>query len=575
MTGLNMSKKLSYLTYDVNSSPPLLATIVLGIQHMCLPFGWIVLPVLIIQQLGNNVSAGEAQSFISMTMIAGGIATLIQAYKMGSIGSGYFCPSLSGPAYFDASSAAAATGGLSLLFGMTLLSGAIESLFSRLMKKLRFLFPAEVTGLIVAMVGIVVLPISVKSFFGLHTNDNVINPPDVIVGVFTFSVMIALNVWSKGHIKLFCTLIGMTCGYILAVILNIIPQHDILRLTSASYFSLPQVSHIRWSFDFTLIIPFTVATICSSFKTVGDLVTCQKINDPEWKRPDMKNISDGILADGLGGVIPGLIGGYGQSTSSSNVGMSIATGAASRIIAVPMSILFIILAFFPKLSEIFIIMPKPVMGAVMIFSISFMITTGFQMMMSRMLDSRRIFVIGASLIFGLSVAMVPNLYSNVHPWIKPIFSSTLSLATICAIGLNLLFRIGISKRKNIIINPGDNVPDTIFSFMEQQGGAWGARKDVIYNATNSLTELVEAISSNRFSKGEINIQVSFDEFNLDAKIEYIGKQIILQKEQPTVPEILGDDGSLKLAAFIIYKYVDKIKIETKNDLVIINFHYEH
>ncbi len=571
-----MPRKPINLTYGVDDNPPALITILLGVQHVCIIFIGIIMPVMIIRLMGNNITPEEAQSLVSLSLIAAGISAFIQAYRMGPVGSGYLCPSVSGPAYFDASKTAALAGGLPLLFGMTLLAGFIEILFSRVMNKIRVLFPAEVTGLIVAMVGIVVLPLSVKNFFGIGAGDTEILPMEVVIGVITLMTMIGLNIWSRGNLKLYCTLIGMILGYILAIVFNVIPQSDIQNFYSANLFSFPQMSHIKWTFDFTLIIPFVVATICSTFKTVGDLVTCQKINDADWKRVDMKIVSGGILADGLGGVIPGLLGGYGQSTSSSNVGLSLATGATSRRIAIPVSIILIVLAFFPKLSEIFIIMPRPVIGAALIFSISFMITTGFQMMMSRMLDTRKIFVIGASLIFGLSVDMVPNLYAGVHSWIKPIFSSSLSLTTICAIGLNLLFRIGISKKQSLVLPVGKNSTDDILKFMEQQGGVWGARKEVIFNAAAAMNEIMESINTFGLTQKDVKMDVSFDEFNLDVNVAYQGIPFEFPDKKPTKEDLVNDESAaLKLSAFMIKRFPDSLKSEHKEDNIKIHLHFNH
>ncbi len=75
------------------------------------------------------------------------------------------------------------------------------------------------------------------------------------------------------------------------------------------------------------------ASLSSVLKTVGDLTLCQKINDAHWKRTDMKSVAGGILAGSLGTTLSGLIGGVGQSTFSSNVGLSMATGGTSRAIA--------------------------------------------------------------------------------------------------------------------------------------------------------------------------------------------------------------------------------------------------
>jgi len=153
----------------------------------------------------------------------------------------------------------------------------------------------------------------------------------------------------------------------------------------------------------------------------------QKINDAEWKRPDMKNVSKGIFADAVSDMTSGILGGAGQSTSSSNVGLSIATSTTSRVVGYAVGGLLICFAFIPKISSLFAVIPKPVIGATLIFAISFMIVAGIQIIMSRMIDSRKTIIIGVSLIFGLMVDVLPDIFSNVHPWIQPVFSSSLQL----------------------------------------------------------------------------------------------------------------------------------------------------
>lgn len=174
-------------------------------------------------------------------------------------------------------------------------------------------------------------------------------------------------------------------------------------------------------------------------------MTAQKVNNDSWKQADMKSISAGLLADGIGCMSSGVPGGLGVSTSSSNVGVSVATGATSRRIGLGAGCLFILLAFFPKLSALFSIMPHPVMGAILVFVTSFMVIAGIQIIMTTKLDARKTFVIGISLVFGLSVDILPELYRNIHPWMRPLFSSSLTLSTILAIILTQVFRIGSRK----------------------------------------------------------------------------------------------------------------------------------
>jgi NCS2 family nucleobase:cation symporter-2 len=102
--------------------------------------------------------------------------------------------------------------------------------------------------------------------------------------------------------------------------------------------------------------------------------------------------------------------------------------------------LFIILGFSPKLSALLSIMPAPVIGAIVVFVVCFMMISGLQIILTAKPDTRRIFVIGCALFFGLSLDIVPDLYANVTPWLRPLFESSLTLATVIAVILNQLLR---------------------------------------------------------------------------------------------------------------------------------------
>ena len=571
-----MAKKPPNLIYAVDDSPPIHSLILLGFQHVSIFFMSLVLPVIIVKQLGSNIDMNAASGFISLTMVSIGVITILQSLKKGPIGSGYLCPSVCGPSYMAASMMAVNAGGLPVLFGMTGFVGIVEMIFSRVMRKLRFLFPSEVTGVIVVMVGIVVIPITVKNLLGYNEGDTVIQAENVIVSIISVAVMVGLNIYTKGKLKLYSVLIGMIVGYILSYFIGIIPASDFARIQEAKLFAIPYMKHISWKFNFALMIPFVVAALSSSFKTVGDLATCQRINDLEWKRPEMKSVSKGILADGIGGLLPGLIGGYGTSTSSANVGLSIATGATSRKIAFSAGGIIIALALFPKLAGVFLIMPKPVMGATLLFSVSFMIVAGLKIIISRMLDGRKTFLIGASFIIGLSADMVPGIYENIHFWLQPIFSSSLSLATVTAIVLNLILRIGITKYKTINLEVGKDSSEKIFNFMQTQGGAWGARKEVINKATSAMSEFMQTASLIKLKKEEISMYVKFDEFNLDINITYFGDPFPISSLRPLKEDYKTDEeASIKLSSFIIKQYVDKISFSQKEDHTILHLHLEH
>jgi xanthine permease XanP len=569
-----MPKKPANLIYDVNESPGLGSLLLLGLQHIFIISIAFIFPVVIVDAIGGTPD--QARNLISATMITTGIATILQGLNKGYVGSGYLCPLVNGPAFLSASLLAGKTGGLSLIFGMTAIGGVFEALFSRIVPKLRAVFPPEVTGTIVTMVGVELIPIAVTRFQGIDRINTVPDPASIVVGFITLISMISFNVWGKGKMRLYSVLIGMFIGYAAAFFTGILTAKHINQWLNASLFKIPHFGEYGLSFNIALLIPFLIATLSSALKTMGDLTICQKINDAEWKRPDMKSISKGILACSIGNLISGFTGSLGQSVSSSNVGLSIATGATSRKIAYSVGGILIFSAFFPKLASIFVIMPTPIMGASLIFAASFMILAGIQIIMSRMIDARKTFVIGISVVFGLSVDLVPELFKNVHPWIQPFFSSSLSLSTVCAIILNLFLRIGISKSAQIELRPGVDSSDKIFTFMENHGSLWGAFKDVVYRAASVINEFLESVTQLGLSKERLMVYITFDEFNLDVYISYKGLPVKFSEKQPSEAELSRDENSFAvLSSFLMVKNADNIRSSIKGEQCNVHFHFNH
>ena len=311
-------------------------------------------------------------------------------------------------------------------------------------------------------------------------------------------------------------------------------------------------------------------------KGIGDLTTCQKINDAEWVRPDMGSLSKGVLADSLGVVFTGLLGGMGPSTSSSNVGLSIATGATSRWIAFSAGAIFITLAFIPKLAIVFVIMPSPVRGAILLYVACFMIVAGLQIVTSRMLDSRKVFIVGISLIAGLSVYITPEAYGQVPNLLEPLVGSALALCTTVALTLNLLFRIGISKRVFLVLPTGPDAIDRVRRFTEDEGGKWGVRSGVIYRVTGALTEFMEAASDLELVQDDVKISLSFDEMEIVADIRYRGEPLALPTRRPSEAELLeSDPAKLGLPGLLLRHYASNVRLRRQDDEICLLLSFDH
>ena len=290
----------------------------------------------------------------------------------------------------------------------------------------------------------------------------------------------------------------------------------------------------------------------------------------------MTNIRKGLFADGLGMSISGMIGGMGQSSASSNIGLSLGTGATSRQIAFTTGGILIALAFFPRFAEIFVVMPQPVMGATPLFAICFIIFTGFQIMMSRMIDPRKIFILGISMIFGLSVSALLQVYTQIeNPWMRSIFTSSLYIATLLAILLTMIFQIGLTKRSRQHLEAGKTTYEHIRDLMEQHGALWGARQEVVNRAVSALNELMEMISAEELTKKPIQMDMSFDEFSLDLILQYEGKPIDITGTY-VQPHILEENISImQLSLCMIRKDVDRLDVTEKGGQQRIVLHYDH
>lgn len=569
-----MPRKPSNLVYGVDDRPPLWVALVLAVQHLFFLGVGLIIPVMIMRGIGATPE--QTGSVVSLSMVAAGVSTIIQSLNRGPLGSGYLCAQGNDPTIIAFSILAGKTGGLSLIFGMTALSGITECLLSRVLHRLRTIFPTEVTGVILTMVGLTLLPYTIADFFGVKENHGVIHGATTAVGSITLAVMCGINVWSKGKLRFYSVLCGAGAGFVSARFLGVLTDSDLQQLAAAPLLAVPDLSIISWSFSPALIVPVMVATLSSTLKSVATITMCQKINDADWKRPDMQNVSRGILADGLASIIGGALGGMGQSLYAATVGLSIATGVTSRIIARFMGVMFIILAFLPKLAAVYSIMPAPVMGAALLFVLTFMIISGIQIIMSRMIDIRKTFVIALSLMFGISVDLFPDLYKTVHPWLAPIFSSSLSVTTVLALLLNLIFRIGVTSKATLELSPGQASSDSIFAFMDSQGGKWGARHEVIRKATGALNELYEAVQGAAGVPTAVSVEARFDELNLDLTARYTGPPLEIPNTPPGQDELLNDDRALLcLSGFLIRRQTDQVLIEEKDGICTVHLHFEH
>jgi NCS2 family nucleobase:cation symporter-2 len=564
-------KRPARLLYDVDEHPPLAVALVIAIQHvLVLSVGWIYIVVLVTSFGGTTA---QSQAIIRVCMIVTGIATIIQARAHGTVGAGYLCPVFPGSNHLPTAILAAKAGGLPLVFGMTSFSGVVETVLSRFVRRLRAFFPPEVTGLVVTMIGVQLIRLAFIRFFG-YENQHA-SPRSALVATITLTAMVLPTI-SRSKLRLAPVLLGLAAGYVASLSLGVLSFATIRAAANVPWIDFPhRVPGWGWKFSGPMMLPFMIASLSAMLKGVGDVTLCQKLNDTEWKRTDMKSASGGILTPALSNMAAGLAGGIPHTTSSSGVGLTSATGVTSRSVAVVLGLLLCTLAFVPKLAAIFSVVPTPVMGAVMVYIACFITLGGLQVLTSRMLDNRRVFVVGISLLFGLSVEILPGLYQQMPAALRPLFSSALSLGTVMAVGLNMLFRIGVAHTREAVLSPGTDNFDTVSALMEEQGATWGMRKEVCIRVVDALHEFLVAMQLLGVSS-QVKARLRFDEIKLSAMLEYEGPRLSIPEAAPTAQDLVSGKANVsELSSFMLRQHADRVRVSEKDGACRVYLHFEH
>jgi len=565
-------KRPANLVYAPDDVPPPHVTAFNAIQHVGLIAINLVYPLLVFHLADAPLSL--VSDLLAVGMIVLGAATLLQVLRLGPVGSGFLCPATFSAAYLSPSLLAAKAGGLSLVFGMTLLAGLLEAALARALPRLRSVFPAELSGVVIFMIGLSGGAAGLRSL--LSADAVPMSPAEWGVAAFTLAAMVGLNVWGGGLLRMLCALIGLAAGYAAAGFAGLLGAGQLDGMDKAPWVAVPGLGHLSWSFELAMALPFAIACLAAAMKAVGTITVCQRMVDADWVRPDMRSATRGVLADGISTALAGLLNAVGTNTSTPSVGLASATGVASRRVGIAVGLMFIALGLLPKLTTLLALMPRSVMVAALLFAICFILINGLQVMTSRLLDSRRTLVIGLALIAGTSIEIFPVIAAHAGASWRPVIGSSLVFATLVGLALNLLFRIGVKQSAAIGVDPQRIDSTVIDDFLRGHGGRWGARPDVIARATFAANQLVEAAAEHGWKSGPLSLEASFDEFNLDLRLSYEGKALEFPDRRPSDEEIRDtDEGVRRLAGFMLRQNADRVRSEAQDGVATVHFHFDH
>ncbi|MFP7756317.1 nucleobase:cation symporter-2 family protein [Thermodesulfobacteriota bacterium B35] len=437
------------LIFGLEDRPPVLIAFFAAMQHMLASIVGIVTPPIIISNaLGLEVA--DASYIISMTLLISGVATFIQAKRMGPMGSGLlamqgtsfaFLGPIIGAAIAVKNEADAHTA-LAVVFGCIMLGSFIEMFISRFLHMAQRIFTPVVTGVVVTLIGLTLIKVGLVSMAGgFYVMKNV---PDAFaslqnlgIAFLVLAIIVALNMSRNQYLRMSSIVIGLAVGYVLAAFLGMV---NFSRLHDLNLITIPQP--LKYGVDFSWGAFFAIGLIyvITSIESIGDLTATSMISrEPVVGRLYMRRIKGGILADGFNSFLAGLFNTFPNTTFSQNNGVIQLTGVASRYVAYYIAGILVIMGLSPILAGIFRIMPEPVLGGATILMFGTVAVAGVKILATQKLDNRSTLIIAVSLGLGLGVTMVPDVLKNfAPPEIRNVFSSGITTGGLAAIILNLL-----------------------------------------------------------------------------------------------------------------------------------------
>ncbi len=436
------------LVYGVDDNPSISKKIIFGIQHIFAAFGGIiVVPLVIASALGLDGKTTTA--LISATILASGLATIIQARGVGKIGSRVACIMGTDFTFVSPSISVGTILGLPGIIGATILGAFLEIILSFFIKPLMKLFPPLVTGTVVCLIGLTLLPVAIDWAAGGSGAVNYGDLKNISIAGIVLIITLILNIYGKGMISSASILIGMIIGYIICIPLGMV---DFTSIKEASWVSIPRIFEYGVKFDLKAVLAFLPAYFVTTIETVGCLKAVGESSNIGMKE---EQVGAGVLADGIGSIIGGVLGSFPNTSFSQNVGVISLTKVASRHVAVMAGFILVILGFLPKISALITEIPQPVLGGVGIVMFGTVAASGIKTLSKIELNDTNLLIIATSIGLGLGVTFRPEFIGQLPEGLKMVFSSGISIGTITALVLNLLF--GRKNIKKYEVNEDSNI----------------------------------------------------------------------------------------------------------------------
>lgn len=421
--------------HPIDEMLPLSKLVSYGLQHVLAMYaGAVAVPIILANALG--LSSQDLIRLINADLFACGIATLIQTLGVGPVGARI--PMIQGVTFASVAPMIiiGSEHGMTAVYGAIIVAGLFTFLIAPYFSRLIRLFPPVVTGTIVTIIGISLMPVAVTWIAGVSPSDpNYASPTRMWLAGLTLVIVVLVNRFAKGFLGNLSVLMGLLGGTLIAYCLGEVhfaevSQSEWVALVTPLAFGMP-------SFDVSSIIAMLVVMTVCMVETTGDAIAIGEIVD---KKVDKKTLSSCLQADGLSTCIGGILNSFPYTAFAQNIGLIAVTNVKSRFVVATSGIILMVLGLFPKLAAVVASIPSPVLGGAGIAMFGMIIASGIRSLGKVEYDNNHNLMIVA---LSIGVAMIPiaapQFYHNFSAAAKIIFKSGITFGSILAVVLNVVF----------------------------------------------------------------------------------------------------------------------------------------
>lgn len=424
------------IVYGLEDRVPPGPALLVGAQHVtAMVVGTITPPLLLGGAL--KFTPQDTAYFISLALLSSALGTFLQCRRRGPVGSGLLSVTGTSFAFIGVLTQAWHAGGLALMFGLSCLIAPLQIAFSPLLRHLRGVFTPLVSGIIVLLIGVSLIP---TAYFNLAVPLRPDAPPwlGLVIGAAVVAIVTVAQATGRAWARIAGIALGVSGGVVACALggaLPTPPPSDGTWLTPVRL--LPHGFDFRWD----LALPFAFVYLVSMLEAIGDMTATSQLSGLPASGPDhWRRLSGGVLADGLTSTVSALFGGFPSATYAQNNGVIQLTGVASRRVGYYMAGLLALLGIFPAIGRLISVVPPPVIGALAMMLFGLVAVSGLRLILSDGLGQREGMIVALSLGVGVGLPTQPGLLAGLPDVLRGLLESGISAGGLTALLLSVLWR---------------------------------------------------------------------------------------------------------------------------------------